>query len=204
MIINPHVIDRIGNSERSYDLYSRLLVDSVVMICGTIEDELTTSVNAQLLYLNNVDPEKRIQIFVNSYGGSISAGLSVYDVIQYISNPITVIGMGCCASMGAFLLSAKYDRDNCERLILPNTKVMIHSAAQNGIGGRATDVMINARELEKTQSKMVEMISKFSGQDIEKVRLDCERDHWLSAEESVSYGLVDKIVTTKTTAVKKV
>jgi ATP-dependent Clp protease protease subunit len=197
MIINPHVIDRIGNSERSYDLYSRLLVDSIVMICGTIEEDLMTSVNAQLLYLNNIDPEKRIQIFINSYGGSISAGLSTYDVIQYISNPITVIGQGCCASMGAFLLSAKYERDNCERLILPNTKVMIHSAAQSGIGGRATDVMINARELEKTQNKMVEMISKFSGQSLEKVKQDCERDYWLDAKESVEYGLVDKIITSK-------
>lgn len=197
MIINPHVVDRVGNSERSYDLYSRLLVDNIVLICGTIEDDLMTSVNAQLLYLNNVDPNKNIQIFVNSYGGSISAGLSTYDIISYITNPVTVIGMGCCASMGAFLLSAKYDRPNCSRLVLPNTKVMIHSAAQSGISGRSTDVMINAKELEKTQNKMVELITKFSGQDIEKVRQDCERDYWMTAEETVAYGLADKITTNK-------
>lgn len=186
----PMVISQEGRGERAYDIFSRLLKDRIIMINGAINDETAAVVTAQLLFLASEDDKADINIYINSPGGQITAGMAIYDTMKHIKCDVATICMGYAASMGAFLLGGG---TKGKRFCLPNAEVMIHQPS-GGAGGQATDIEINARHILKTKAKMNKMLSEFTGQDIEKVANDCERDYWMTAEEALEYGIVDKII----------
>jgi ATP-dependent Clp protease, protease subunit len=192
MSIIPIVIEQTGRTERAYDIYSRLLKDRIIFVGTAIDDFVANVVIAQLLFLQTEDPEKDIHIYVNSPGGSVSAGLAIYDTMQYVKPNICTYCIGLAASMGAFLLSAGSPG---RRFALPNARIMIHQPS-GSFYGQATDVEIQAREMLKTKELLNTILAKHSGQDIEKVRLDTERDYFMSAEEAKQYGLVDEVIFT--------
>ena len=185
----PYVIEQTGRGERGYDLYSRLLEDRIIFINGTIEDGLANVVVAQLLYLEGKDPEKDISIYINSPGGSVSAGLAIYDTMQYIKCDVSTICIGLAASMGAFLLAAG---TKGKRYSLPNSNIMIHQVL-GGASGQATDVLIHAEQLLKTKRKLNQILSNHTGKPLDDVERDTERDYFMSSEEALKYGLIDKI-----------
>ncbi len=185
----PNVIDRTENGERAYDIYSRLLEDRIVFITGEINDALANTVVAQLIYLEAKDSTKDISLYINSPGGSVTAGMAIYDTMNYIKCDVSTICIGMAASMGAFLLSSGA---NGKRFVLPNSEVMIHQPL-GGASGQATEIQIIANHIQKTKEKLTKILSKNSGQPFEKVLADCERDNYMSAEEALEYGLVDKI-----------
>lgn len=185
----PNVIDRTENGERAYDIYSRLLEDRIVFITGEINDALANTVVAQLIYLEAKDATKDISLYINSPGGSVTAGMAIYDTMNYIKCDVSTICIGMCASMGAFLLSSGAKG---KRFVLPNSEVMIHQPL-GGASGQATEIQIIANHIQKTKEKLTKILSKNSGQPYEKVLADCERDNYMSAEEALEYGLVDKI-----------
>ena len=185
------VIEQTSRGERSYDIYSRLLEDRIILVFGEVTDALSASVIAQILYLTSKDKDKDIYLYINSPGGSVSAGLAIYDTINYIPSPVMTIGMGMCASMGAFLLSSG---TRGKRFALPNTKIMIHQPA-GGAKGQATDIMIVAEEILKTKKKLNEILSKNTTQPFSKIIKDAERDYYMSADEAKSYGLIDEVIT---------
>ena len=185
----PYVIERSGSGERSYDIYSRLLKDRIIFLSGEIEDEMANAVVAQLLFLEMDNPDADISLYINSPGGSVTAGMAIYDTMQYIKAPVRTLCVGMGASMGAFLLVVG---EKGKRMALPNAEVMIHQPS-GGAQGQATDVSIRAEWLLRTKKKMNRMMSEMTGQSIENVAADAERDYFMSAQEALKYGIVDQI-----------
>ena len=185
----PMVVEQTNRGERSYDIYSRLLKDRIVFLGGEIDDNVANLVVAQLLFLEMEDPDADISLYINSPGGSVTAGMAIYDTMQYIKPQVRTVCIGMAASMGAFLLMAG---EKGKRLALPNSEVMIHQPL-GGAQGQATDVQIRAEWLLKTKVKMTQMMADMTGQPIEKVKADVERDYFMSAREALDYGIIDEI-----------
>ena len=188
MYLTPIVIEQTSRGERSFDIYSRLLQDRIILIFGEINDLVSSSVIAQLLFLESIDPDKDIYLYINSPGGSVSSGLAIYDVMKYIKPKVITIGMGLCASMGAFLLSS-----GDKRYALENTKIMIHQPL-GGAQGQATEIKIAAERILRIRNKMNKMLSEMTNNDIETIEKDTERDHYMTAEEAKAYGLIDEVM----------
>ena len=186
----PYVIDQSGAGERSYDIYSRLLKDRIIFIDEEITDHTASLVVAQLLYLEAEDPEKDINVYINSPGGSVTAGMAIYDTMRYVKPDICTICMGLGASMGSFLLSSG---TKGKRFALPNAEIMIHQPL-GGASGQATDVKIHTEWLLKTREKLNRILAENTGRDLETIEKDPDRDNFMSAEEAVEYGLIDKVV----------
>ena len=190
MSLVPYVVEQTSRGERSYDIFSRLLNDRIIMLSEEVNDTTASLIVAQLLYLEAQDPDKDIQFYINSPGGSVTSGLAIYDTMQYIKCDVSTICIGMAASMGAFLLSSG---TKGKRLILPNAEVMIHQPS-GGSRGQATDIQIMAEQILKTKARLNKILAENTGKSIEQVEQDCERDHWLTAEEALEYGLVDKVI----------
>lgn len=190
MYLTPVVIEQTSKGERSFDIYSRLLKDRIILIFGEINDEVSASVIAQLLFLSSVDEQKDIYIYINSPGGSVSSGLAIYDTMNYIPNDCVTIGMGLCASMGAFLLSSG---EKNKRYALKYTNIMIHQPL-GGAKGQASDIKILATEIIKTKNLLNEILSKNTKQPIDKIAIDTDRDFYMNATEALSYGIIDHIL----------
>ena len=188
MNLTPIVIEQNGRGERSYDIYSRLLIDRIIILFGEITDATSASIISQLLFLSSNDENKDIYIYINSPGGSVTAGLSIYDTMKYIKPKVVTIGLGLCASMGAFLLSS-----GDKRYALENTKIMIHQPL-GGAKGQATDIMIVAEEIIRIKKKLNEILSKNTNQPLSKIEQDTERDFYMDSEQAVSYGIIDSII----------
>ena len=187
----PNVIVKTRDGERGYDIYSRLLEDRIIFLGEEVNEHTANVVVAQLLHLANEDPNKDIQLYINSPGGSVYDGLAIYDTIQYIKPDVQTIGIGLQASMGAFLLSSG---TKGKRFVLPNSRVMIHQPS-SGTQGKVTDQEITLREAIALKEKLAEMMAKNTGQKVAKVKADMERDFWMSAEEAVKYGVADEVIT---------
>jgi len=187
----PYVVDQTSSGERSYDIYSRLLEDRIVFISGEIDDATANTVVAELIYLEAKNPDKDICVYINSPGGSVTAGMAIYDTMKYVKCDVSTICIGLAASMGAFLLAAG---TKGKRFCLPNSEVMIHQPL-GGAQGQASDIEITANHIIKTKKKMIEMLSKNTSQPIDKVSKDVDRDYYMTADEAVAYGLVDKVIT---------
>ncbi|NPA80664.1 MAG: ATP-dependent Clp endopeptidase proteolytic subunit ClpP [Thermotogae bacterium] len=186
----PMVIEHEGRVERAYDIYSRLLKDRIIFLTSPIDDHVAGLVIAQMLYLETQDPEKDIYLYINSPGGQVTAGLAIYDTMQYIKPPVVTVGLGMAASMAAVLLAAGHPG---KRLILPHSRVMIHQP-WGGVQGQATDIEIEAREVARLKRMLNEILSKHTGQPLSKIEKDTDRNFYMSAEEAVKYGIVDRIV----------
>ena len=189
MNLVPMVIDQTSRGERSYDIYSRLLKDRIVFLGGEINDDVANLVVAQLLFLEMENPDADISLYINSPGGSVTAGMAIYDTMNYIKCDVRTVCVGMAASMGAFLLMAG---QKGKRLCLPNSEVMIHQPL-GGASGQASDVAIRAEWLLKTKEKMTRLMSEMCGQSLEKVAADVDRDHFMDAEEALRYGIIDEI-----------
>ncbi len=187
----PYVIEQTSRGERSYDIFSRLLNDRIIMLNGEVNDASASVVIAQMLYLEGQDPDKDINFYINSPGGSVSAGMAIYDTMQYIKCDVSTICMGMAASMGAFLLSAGAKG---KRLALPNSEIMIHQPL-GGTKGQATEILIHARHIEKTRANLNRILSENTGKPLEQIEKDTERDNFMTANEAMEYGLVDKVIT---------
>ena len=187
----PYVIERTAQGERSYDIYSRLLKDRIILLCGEINDSLANSVVAQLLFLAAENNEEEIKLYINSPGGSITAGMAIYDTMNLINPPVSTICIGMAASMAAFLLSSG---EKGRRFALPNSEVMIHQPL-GGASGQATEIQIAAKHILRVKDRMNMILSKNTNQPIEKIKNDVERDYFMSAEEAKNYGLVDNVIT---------
>lgn len=190
MNLVPYVIEQTSRGERSYDIFSRLLNDRIVMLNGPVDDASASLIVAQMLYLESQDPDKDINFYINSPGGSVSAGLAIYDTMQYIKCDVSTVCIGMAASMGAFLLAGGAKG---KRFALPNAEVMIHQPL-GGTQGQATEIEIAARHILKTKEKMNRMLAENCGKPYETVCADTERDNWLSAEEAKEYGLIDMVI----------
>jgi ATP-dependent Clp protease protease subunit len=190
MSLVPIVIEQTNRGERSYDIYSRLLKDRIIFLSGEIYDEMANLIVAQMLFLEAEDPEKDIMLYINSPGGSVTAGMAIYDTMQYIKCEVSTLCIGMAASMGAFLLAAGAKG---KRACLPNAEVMIHQPS-GGAKGQATDIAIVAEQIIKTKERMNQILAERTGQSIETIARDVERDHYMWADEALSYGIVDKIV----------
>lgn len=186
----PYVIEKTSRGERSYDIYSRLLKDRIVMLSGEIEDSLSSSIVAQLLFLEAEDPEKDIYLYINSPGGVITSGFSIYDTMNYIKPSVCTICIGQAASMGAFLLSCG---EKGKRFALPNSRIMIHQPL-GGARGQATDIEIQAREILRLKSILNDILAQNTGQKLTKIAKDTDRDFFMSASEAKEYGLIDKVL----------
>ena len=189
MNLIPMVIEQTSHGERSYDIYSRLLKDRIIFIGGPIDDDIANSVVAQLLFLEGDDPDKDINLYINSPGGSVSAGLAIYDTMQYIKCEVSTICIGLAASMGAFLLAAGAPG---KRKALPNAEIMIHQVS-GGAHGQATDINIQAEQILKLKKRLNEILSERTGQSVARVTQDTERDNYMSADEARAYGLIDEV-----------
>lgn len=189
----PMVVEQTNRGERSYDIYSRLLKDRIIFLGGAIDDDVSNLIVAQLLFLEAEDPEKDINLYINSPGGSITAGMAIYDTIQYIRPDVRTICIGMAASMGAFLLAAGAKG---KRVVLPNSEVLIHQPliGGHGLSGQATEIEIHARHLLRTKAKMNKILAERTGQPIEKIERDTERDYYMTAEEAKEYGLIDQVL----------
>ena len=190
MSLVPMVVEQTGRGERSYDIFSRLLNDRIIMLCEEVNDASASLVVAQMLYLEGQDPDKDIQLYINSPGGSVTAGLAIYDTMQYFKCDVSTICIGMAASMGAFLLSSGAKG---KRFVLPNAEVMIHQPS-GGSQGQATDILIQASHIQRTKEKLNRILAANSGKPVEQIAADTERDNWMTAEEAVAYGLVDKVI----------
>jgi ATP-dependent Clp protease protease subunit len=186
----PMVVEQTSRGERAYDIYSRLLKDRLVFIVGPIEDNVANLIVAQLLYLESENPDKDIHLYINSPGGSVTAGLAIYDTMQFIKPDVSTMCVGQAASMGALLLSGG---QKGKRFCLPHTRVMIHQPL-GGFQGQATDIDIHAREILSARERLNQILATHTGQSIEKIRQDTERDHFLGAEEARNYGLIDEVL----------
>ena len=189
MPLIPYVVEQTNRGERSYDIYSRLLKDRIIFLGGEIDDDVANTVVAQLLFLEMEDPDADICLYINSPGGSVTAGMAIYDTMQYIKPQVRTVCIGLAASMGAFLLMAG---EKGKRCALPNSEVMIHQPL-GGAQGQATDVQIRAEWLLKTKEKMIRLKAEMTGQPEEVIRRDMERDHFMSAQEALEYGIIDAI-----------
>ena len=190
MSLVPYVVEQTSRGERSYDIFSRLLNDRIIMLSEDVNDTTASLIVAQLLYLEAQDPDKDIQFYINSPGGSVTAGLAIYDTMQYIKADVSTICIGLAASMGAFLLSSGAKG---KRLALPNAEIMIHQPSA-GTQGQITDMAIHLKRLETIKKRMNEIMSKNTGKPLDVVTADCERDNFMSAEEAMEYGIVDKVI----------
>ncbi|MBQ9125764.1 MAG: ATP-dependent Clp endopeptidase proteolytic subunit ClpP [Clostridia bacterium] len=191
MALIPMVVDSTDKGERSYDIFSRILEDRIIFLSGEITDEVANLVVAQLIYLESKDPTKDISIYINSPGGSVTAGMAIYDTMNYIRCDIATICVGMAASMGAFLLSSG---TKGKRFALPNAEIMIHQVL-GGARGQATDVAIQTQQLLKTKNKLNRILAENTGKDIAQVERDTERDNYLTAQEAMEYGLIDQVFT---------
>jgi ATP-dependent Clp protease protease subunit len=195
----PIVIEQTNRGERAYDIYSRLLKDRIIFLGAPIDDIFANLVIAQLLFLEAEDPEKDINLYINTPGGSVTSGLGIYDTMQYVKPPINTICLGQAASMGALLLAAG---TKGKRYALPNARVMIHQP-MGGFQGQATEIDIHAREILKIRERLNEIFAKHTGQPLEKIALDTERDYFMSGEEAKKYGVIDEVITRPPKAVKE-
>ena len=189
MSLIPYVVEQTVHGERSYDIYSRLLKDRVVFLGSAIDDQVANAVVAQLLFLETDNPDADINLYINSPGGSVTAGMAIFDTMNYIKCPVRTVCVGMAASMGAFLLMAG---EKGKRLALPNSEVMIHQPS-GGASGQATDVTIHAEWLLRTKNKMNGLMAQMTGQPLEKIAHDVERDYFMSAQEALEYGIIDEI-----------
>ena len=190
MSLVPYVVEQTSRGERSYDIFSRLLNDRIIFLSEEVNDTTASLIVAQLLYLEAQDPDKDIQFYINSPGGSVKAGLAIYDTMQYIKCDVSTICIGMAASMGAFLLSSGAKG---KRLALPNAEIMIHQPS-GGAQGQVTDIQIHAQRILDIKRKLNEILAANTGKPVEQVAIDCERDHFLTAEEAKDYGIVDKVI----------
>jgi len=186
----PYVVEQTGKGERTYDIYSRLLLDRIVFISGEVNDEMANAVCAQLLFLQSQDPKKEISVYINSPGGSVTAGLAIYDTMQFVKCPVATYCIGQAASMGAVLLTAG---EKGRRFALPNSRIMIHQP-WGGAEGKASDIEITAKEILRLKEILNGILAKHSGKKFADVVKDTDRDHFMSAEEAVEWGLIDKVV----------
>ena len=186
----PMVVEQSGRGERSYDIYSRLLKERVVFLVGPVNDQTANLVVAQLLFLESENPDKDISLYINSPGGSVSAGMSIYDTMQFIKPDVSTMCLGFAASMGAFLLAAGAKG---KRYSLPNSKIMIHQVL-GGARGQATDIEIHARDILRTKDQMNRILAERTGQPLDKIRNDTERDYFMTADEARDYGIVDQVI----------
>ena len=189
----PYVVEQTSRGERSYDIFSRLLNDRIVMLCDQVNDTTASLVVAQLLFLEAQDPDKDIYFYINSPGGSVSAGMAIYDTMQYIKCDVSTICMGMAASMGAFLLAAG---TKGKRFALPNSEIMIHQPLGSA-EGQASDILIHARHIERIRENINNILSERTGRPLEEIRRDTERDNFMSAKEALDYGLIDKVITNR-------
>ena len=192
MLTIPYVVE--NKDGRGYDIFSRLLKDRIILLTGQVTDEAAALIVAQMLFLEAQDPDKDIFLYINSPGGSVTAGMAILDTMNHVRCDVRTIGMGMTASMGAVLLAAGAKG---KRMMLPNAEAMIHQPL-GGAGGQATDVLIHAKHLEKTKEKLIRLMAEFTGKSQKTVKADLERDHFLSAEEAVAYGLADMVLEHKT------
>ena len=190
MSLVPYVVEQTSRGERSYDIFSRLLNDRIVMLSEEVNDTTASLIVAQLLYLEAQDPDKDIQFYINTPGGSVTAGLAIYDTMQYIKPDVSTICIGMAASMGAFLLSSGAKG---KRIALPNAEIMIHQPS-GGSQGQATDIQIQAEQILKIKKKLNEILSANTGRELAEIERDTERDHFMTAEEAREYGLIDKVI----------
>ena len=193
IIPNPYVIERSSRGERSYDVYSRLLMDRIIFLGTPINDDVANMIIAQMLFLEADNPGRDIHLYINSPGGSVSAGLAIYDTMQFLKSPVNTICMGLAASMGAFLLAAGRAG---KRSALPHSRIMIHQPS-GGASGTASDIEIQAREIIYLRAKMNELMAKHTGRPLEQIERDVDRDRFMSAEEAKGYGLIDMVVTSR-------
>jgi ATP-dependent Clp protease, protease subunit len=190
----PMVVEQTNRGERAYDIYSRLLKDNIIFLGTPIDDNVANVVTAQLLFLEAEDPEKDIHLYINSPGGSISAGMAIYDTMQYIRPNVSTICVGQAASMGALLLSAG---TKGKRFALPNSRILIHQPSMSGLAGQATDIDIHAKEILRLRESMNHILAKHTGQNADKIEKDVERDYIMTAEQARDYGLVDQVISRK-------
>ena len=193
MALVPVVVEQTGRGERSYDIYSKLLKDRIIFLGDEVNDATAGLIVAQLLFLESEDPDKDIHLYINSPGGSITAGMAIYDTMQYIKPDVSTICIGMAASMGAFLLAAGAKG---KRLALPNSEIMIHQPL-GGFQGQATDIDIHAKRILKIKDKLNQILSENTNQPLEKIKVDVERDYFMEASEAVEYGLIDKVIERK-------
>ena len=194
-VLVPYVVEQTSPGERSYDIYSRLLNDRIIMLCDQVNDATASVVVAQLLYLESQDMEKDICLYINSPGGSVTAGMAIYDTMQYIKCDVSTICIGMAASMGAFLLSSGAKG---KRIALPNSEIMIHQPLiSGGLSGQCTDIKIHSDHLLRTRQRMNEILAANTGRTIEEIARDTERDNYMYADEAKEYGLIDKVITNR-------
>ncbi len=193
MSLVPMVVEQTSRGERSYDIYSRLLKERIIFLGEEVNDVTASLIVAQLLYLESEDPDKDIYLYINSPGGSVTAGMAIYDTMQYIKPQVSTICTGMAASMGAFLLAAG---EKGKRFALPNSEVMIHQPS-GGFQGQATDIHIHAQRILKNKDTLNRILSERTGQTIEKIQLDVERDYFMSSQEAMEYGLIDEVISKK-------
>ncbi len=195
MAFIPNVVEQTHRGERGWDIYSRLLKDRIIFLGTEVSDFVANSIIAQLLFLESEDPEKEISLYINSPGGSVTAGLAIYDTMQHVKPPVATICLGQAASMGAVLLAAGHPG---RRLTLPNSRILIHQPWTGGIGGQATDIDIQAREILKMRDSLNRILAKHTGQDHERIQRDTERDYFMGALDAKEYGLVDEVLEPRT------
>jgi ATP-dependent Clp protease, protease subunit len=189
-VLIPYVVEQTGRGERSYDIYSRLLKDRIVFVGGQVTDDLANLVTAQLLFLESEDPEREINMYINSPGGSVTAGLAMYDTMQFVRPPVSTLCVGQAASMGALLLAAGAKG---KRYSLPHSRILIHQVS-GGFEGQATDIEIHAREALRLKEILNEILARHTGQNVKKVEKDTDRDNFMSAAQAVEYGLIDEVI----------
>lgn len=194
MALIPMVVEQSNRGERAYDIYSRLLKDNIIFLGTPIDDNVANVITAQLLFLEAEDPEKDIHLYINSPGGSISAGMAVYDTMQYIRPDVSTICVGQAASMGALLLAAGAPG---KRFALPNSRILIHQPSMSGLAGQATDIDIHAREILRLRESMNQILARHTGQDPQRIEKDVERDYIMTAAQAMEYGLVDQVISRK-------
>ena len=194
MNLVPYVVEQTSKGERQYDIFSRLLMERIIFISGEVTTEMADLVVAQMLFLEADNVDKDITLYINSPGGSVTAGMAIYDTMQYIKCDVSTICIGMAASMGAFLLAAG---TKGKRFALPNSNIMIHQPLAYGLGGQATDVLIHAENLVKTKKTLNELLAGMTGKPVEQIEQDTDRDHFMTAEEAANYGLVDAVVKNK-------
>lgn len=191
MTLVPMVVEQTSRGERAYDIYSRLLKDNIIFVGAPIDDNISNLVTAQLLFLEAEDPDRDIFLYINSPGGSITAGLAIYDTMQFVKNDVNTICIGQAASMGALLLAAG---TSGKRFSLPHGRILIHQPAMSGLSGQATDIDIHAKEILRLRETTNEILAKHSGQKVSRVQQDVERDYIMDARQAVEYGIIDKII----------
>jgi ATP-dependent Clp protease protease subunit len=193
MVLIPTVIEKTTQGERAYDIYSRLLKDRIILLAGVVDDNLANSIIAQLLFLASQDPKKDIKLYINTPGGSVTAGLAIYDTMQYVNCPISTVCIGLAGSMGAVLLAAG---SHGKRFTLPNSEILLHQIA-GGVRGQASEIEITAKQIMKIKAKLNKILAQHTGQPLKNIERDTDRDFYLSADEAKEYGIVDEVIKTK-------